>query len=348
MDYKDIIENLNDEKVLQLMISLGADNYINKDGYYIFPTICHNYNIDEASMKLYYYKNTKLFVCYTECESMSIFTFLKHYYEARGIEYDWYEDIFKVITNCSAVQRKTGFDVAKYKSLKSKYEPRKNRKKLESYPLGIMEVFMKFYPPEWLNDGISKEAMDKFGIRYSPSKNKIVIPHLDEEGDLVGIRGRALDKWEVENVGKYMPMQIENKWYSHPLSLNLYGLYENKENIKKTGVCFLVEGEKSVLRAESFSQPNCCVAVCGSKINKFHIDLLMRTCQPKEVIVCFDKEEDINGSYFNKLYNMCRKYKLYTNMSFVYDRENLLNLKDSPTDKGEAIFKKLVEKRRRV
>ena len=75
--------------------------------------------------------------------------------------------------------------------------------------------------------------MDKFNIRYSTTQNKIIIPHYNADGQLVGIRGRALNEWEVENVGKYMPVQIEGKWYSHPLSLNLYGLNFNKEDIKK-------------------------------------------------------------------------------------------------------------------
>lgn len=54
-------------------------------------------------------------------------------------------------------------------------------------------------------------------------------------GNLVGIRGRALSEWEVENVGKYMPVQIEQKWYSHRLSLNLYGLNHTKVNIQNMG-----------------------------------------------------------------------------------------------------------------
>ena len=49
----------------------------------IFPTICHNSNIEEASMKLYYYDNTKLFHCYTECQS----------------SFDIYELVKKILNN---------------------------------------------------------------------------------------------------------------------------------------------------------------------------------------------------------------------------------------------------------
>lgn len=66
-------------------------------------------------------------------------------------------------------------------------------------------------------------------------------------------------------------------------------------------------------------------------------------------MLCFDNEElAAKHEYFDKLYNICNKYKNYCNFSFIYDDRNLTNKKDSPTDKGEAIFKELVSKRRRV
>lgn len=345
MDYTGIIDSLEVDKVKDLLIQLGATNIIDKDTHFIMPTICHNENADEASMKLYFYKDTKLFVCYTECGGMSIFKFLKHYYETRQIEYDWYQDILQVILNCSLQRKREGFQPS-YKIKREDYFQKKDRKELPSYSKGILDVFVKKYPVEWLNDGIDSRAMDKFNIKYSISQNKIIIPHYDVNDNLVGIRGRALNDWEVENLGKYMPVQIEQKWYSHPLSLNLYGLNVNKENIQKTGVCYLFEAEKSVMQVESFDMINCSAAVCGSQLNKFQIDLLIRTCHPREIVLCFDKEEfKGEDKYFMKLWNICQKYKNYCNFSFVYDREGLLELKDSPSDKGEKIFKKLIEKR---
>ena len=59
--------SLTDEQVIHLLAKLGATNYIETPQAVIFPTLCHNINIEEASMKLYYYRNSKLFQCYTEC-----------------------------------------------------------------------------------------------------------------------------------------------------------------------------------------------------------------------------------------------------------------------------------------
>ena len=348
MDYQSIINGITFNSIIHLMEELGSPVCKETDEYICFKTICHNIDIENASSKLYFYKNTKIIMCYTCCGTMSIFKFLEHYYNTRQIEYDWYSDIYEVVLNCSTYTHKeTGF-IKPYIPIRDNYQY-KEVKELPEYPKGVLDCFIKYYPPEWLQEGISKEAMDKFNICYSISQNKIVIPHYDLNGNLIGIRGRALNTEDINNFGKYMPMQIENKWYSHPLSLNLYGLNINKENIKKNHICYIVEAEKSVLEADSFSIPNCCVAICGSNFNKYQLNILMKFCAPSEIVICFDKEE-LPGEerYFNKLWNICQKYKQYFNFSFIYDRYGFLGMKDSPTDRGEEIFKKLLEKRVRV
>lgn len=349
IDYEEIIRNLKEDKVIELMHQLGADRYEDSPKALIFPTICHNESSDDASKKLYYYKDNHFFYCYSECGGQSIFNFLKNYYETRGIEYNWYNDIYDVVLKCSASPIVEGFVPGYRESLIDRYKKQKKIVELTKYDNGVLQVFTKTYPPEWLNDSITKLAMDKFNILYSISQNKIIIPHYDVNGKLVGVRGRALNQWEIENVGKYLPVQIEGKWYSHSLSMNLYGLNFTKDAIKKTGICYIFEAEKSVLQVEGFSIPNCSVAVCGSNINKFQIALLMKECMPKEIVICFDKEELLGEEeYFNKLYNIGEKYKNYCNFSFIYDRENLLNMKDSPSDRGEQVFRKLLEKRVQV
>ena len=343
--YRAIIEGLRDKDVFQLLLDLGAEP-IDKGDFFVCKTVCHNHNLEEASHKLYYYKNTHLFMCYSECSTMSIFKMLKNYYDARNIEYDWFQDALNVILSCTVSRNLEMSGRNIYESIRGKYLQKKNRKELPTYPEKVLDVFIKKYPMEWLYDGITKESMDKYNIRFSISQNKIIIPHYDVSGRLVGVRGRALNEWEVENVGKYMPVQIEQKWYSHPLSLNLFGFNHTHKNIEKFKVAYVFESEKAVLQCENFSFPNCSVAVCGNQFNKFQLDLLVRYSHPLEIVICFDKEEKPGeDKYFKKLYGMCKKYKNYARMSFCYDRENLLNLKESPSDCGEETFKKLLNRR---
>ena len=347
IDYEQIVKDLKDEEVIRLMYELGADRHEETDNYIIFPTICHNENATEASMKLYYYKDTHLLYCYTEDGPMSIYKFLENYYKTRNIEYNWGQDILKVVFQCSAATELTTKETIFKQSLKDKYRKRQSIQ-LAAYSPNVLESFVKQYPIEWLEDNISAGAMDKYNIRYSISQNKIIIPHYDINNRLVGIRGRALNESEIA-YAKYAPVKIEDIVYKHKLSLNLYGLNHNWKNIKELGICYIAESEKAVLQSELFGEKNCTVAICGSSLNIYQIKLLMQHCQPKEIVLCLDKEElPGEDKYFYKLWNMCSKYKLYTNMSFIYDRENLLNLKDSPFDRGRNIFNKLLEKRVKV
>ena len=174
MNYQEIINGLTDEAIINLMTQLGSDEYKETDGYICFKTICHNVDVDNASMKLYFYKDTKLFVCYTECGNMSIFKFLEHYYKSRQIEYDWYNDIYEVVLNCSTYQATESTFTKAYVPIRDKYQV-KEVKKLKEYSPGVLDVFVKRYTPEWLSDGITKEAMDKFNIKYSISQHKIII-----------------------------------------------------------------------------------------------------------------------------------------------------------------------------
>ena len=95
IDYQAITEQLNTEKIKLLLEHMNIP-YQETESYLLMPTVCHNSDIETASWKLYYYKNTHIFYCYTECSGQSIFSFLKHYYESRNLSYDWYQDIYKV------------------------------------------------------------------------------------------------------------------------------------------------------------------------------------------------------------------------------------------------------------
>jgi hypothetical protein len=241
IDYEGICQSLGKDKVRALIEKLGIDYIDEKENCFIMSTICHNE--DGGSHKLYYYFDTHMFYCYTECGAMTIFKFLRNVLECRGGVYDWYQDIYKPILQCSSFIEPDFQSQERYKSIKSRYNFGKKDRKLVIYDESVLECFTKHYPVEWLNDGISKDTMDKFNILFSISQNKIIIPHYDVGGSLVGIRGRALSEWECTLFGKYAPVRIEKTMYSHPLSYNLYGLNWDKEAIARTGIVYVFEAE---------------------------------------------------------------------------------------------------------
>ena len=348
-------DSLKEKDIIKLLKYLGADQYEEKVDAIIFPTICHNVDPSEASKKLYYYKKNKLFHCYTECgESFDIYGLFKRVYTLRQIQYNFYDDIYYKIINVldyNEFQLIDNFE-EKYNSIRKKFIREDKRVNLPEFDRRLLGIFTKKYPIEWLYEDISKESMDKYNIRYYISENKIVIPHYDASNRLVGIRGRQLNITN-ENIPKYMPIKIGDIIYSHPLSLNLYGLNISKDNIINRRKVILFEGEKSCLKYDSFFDDNISVAVCGSNFNKYQLELLFRICRPEEIIIAFDKEYTTpycgdGEKYFNKLYSIGKKYEKYANFSFIYDKEGMLKYKDSPIDKGKDAFMKLYYERETI
>ena len=360
IDLDKLQKDLTKEDIINIMTDLGADRVLDTNGGLIFPTICHNEFSEEASMKLYYYFDNHIFRCYTECDEVfNIFTLIDKRFKLLGYnrvdsydnkkeenDYTFY-DILQFIIKRSNISL-ASTDKRKYRQIRNKYL-KKEEPELIKFNNNILNLFDKYYPVEWLKEDISKTAMDKFNIRYSVSRNQIIIPHYDINGNLIGIRGRTLNEEEAEEFGKYRPIEIEGVEYAHPLSLNLYGIYENKEAIKRIKRVILLEGEKSVLKGYNYyGNNNISLAVCGSHINKRQIDLLIKNFDINEIIIGFDKEYETQREYVNYLVRYseaCKKYKNYCNFSIVMDKNNLLDLKDSPIDKGKEVFEQLIRER---
>lgn len=344
IDLKEVVNNLSPQRVIELVTNLGSDQYIEKDDYIIFKTICHNVDASEAKMKLYYYKRNKKFHCYTHCgDNFNIIELFKRRYELLGVDYNFYKDIALVITGDNAPTKEEGFS-EKYVSEFDDLKHNEAQVELTHLNPSLLNTFT-FYPtPEWLNDGISEETMRRFGIRYSIDQNKIIIPHYDKDNFLIGIRGRALNEEDIE-IGKYMPVQIEGKIYAHPLGYNLYGLNLVKENIKRFKMAVVAESEKSVLQYDTMfgHDKNICVAVCGSNLSAYQMNLLLEL-GVEYVLIAFDNEGETyqeKQKYYKKLFKMCERYKLRCNMGFIFDQDKRLNLKDSPTDKGKEVYMQL-------
>lgn len=343
--------NLTDKDIINIFQRLGINNYDIKQDYIIFPTICHNADAKNASMKLFYYKNTKLFHCYTDCgETFDIFRLLDKYYKTRNIKYNFQRDIIDFIKTDIQYLPGINFDTLQYVSIAEKYE-RNKENVLKTISSNVLQSFTDYYAKEWLAEGITPQECKKFNIKFSISQNKIIIPHYNINGELIGIRGRALNEEEIKEKGKYRPITVQGQTYAHPLSLNLYGLNITKTAIKHKHYCVVFEGEKSVLLMEHYyGNDNVSVANCGSNFHKAQLNLLLKL-GVSEIIIAYDKENttvENSEKYFDKLYKICDKYNNYCNFSFIYDRENLLEAKDSPIDKGPVIFEQLLHNRVRL
>ena len=189
---------------------------------------------------------------------------------------------------------------------------------------------------------------------FDLGQNKIIIPHFDIDGRLIGIRSRALDKKEAEMYGKYRPLQIGEITYAHPLQFNLYGIHEHQNGIKMRRQAIIAEAEKSVLLDDGYyGNLSNCVACCGSTFNKYHISLLTNVLGANEIIIALDKEytdwrTEKARKYKERIISMCRKYSNQAVFSYIWDYDNVLEEKDSPFDKGKEVFEHLYKTRVKV
>lgn len=353
INLQELREALTEEQVIKIVTNLGAEKYEDRDGVIVFPTICHNARENDASMKLYYYKDSHMFHCYTECsENFDIFDLIKRVREVNHEEYNFYDVVYEV----ADLVEYNIFSVTTQESYISNIDRFKNENEeinLIEYDKTVLDVFRWRPAIEWVEEGISEEVMKKFNILYYDYRHRIVIPHYDIDGRLVGIRGRALDPVEAELYGKYTPLKVENTLYRHPLSFNLYGIYENKKDIMEYKTAVIFEGEKSVLKYGDMYGYNISVASCGSNLNLKQIELLVKELKVENIIIAYDKEFETFASkegenYYNKLNKICKKYANYCNFYFLFDFNNLLGLKDSPIDRGKEIFEKLMKNKIQV
>lgn len=345
----DIKNQINDDDVFKLLEYLGGQP-VNLDNVITSYTICHGGD----SEKLGYYKDSKRFMCYTHCGNFDIFELIV---KVKNIPFNeavrFIEEFFgldkPIIGSFEKHEVHTDVEIdnpiARMRARKQ-YQ-HQELKKIDND--NILNSFYDFYYDGWLREGISRDTMRKFGIKFSVIDNQIIIPHRDVDNDLVGIRARNLSQDKVDEGKKYIPVYYNGVSYKYPTGLNLYGLSINKETINKTHQIVLFEAEKSVLKMDSFYGAGNAVALNGTMLSEEQVKLI-NDLDVNEVIIAVDKEFDNAGSeeskeYAKKIFSIFKKLKSRYNVSIIWDKENLLRRKDSPVDEGKEVFEKLIKNR---
>ena len=220
----------------------------------------------------------------------------------------------------------------------TKYEEQEEKRKAEyqkalardirQYNSGIKSITV-----DWLKQGIIYKGVEKFDIRISNDNSQILIPIKNMNGEIVGINKRTTrtaEEIKLLGIPKYQLTSGFNK------SNYIYGLYENTNSIKEKGYCVLFEGCKSVLQ-RSTMQDNTGLSILGHYLSDKQAETIA-SLNLNEIVIAFDKDisrEEIEYNCYKLIDFGCRK------VSYIYDSDNLLNSKDSPTDKGNKIYMEL-------
>lgn len=350
MTAQELKSKLTEDDIKKLLELMGATFYYEDDDMWITDTTCHH----GTKPKLYFYKDSMSFHCYTECGQLDIIGVVMGY---KGYEQEEFQKAINWISiKLNLDNHVYGFGkqkqisdwefIKKYKKNK-KVKPKD--KILVPYDKNILNIFQHFYCQSWIEEGISVETMKKYNILYSTWQQKIIIPHYDMNNNLVGVRSRALLPDDIELFGKYTPFKIGNKFYNHSLGLNLFGLNHNINAIQKKRKIMLVEAEKSVFQTDTmFGEDNFTVALCGSNLTDYQKGMILML-GVREVIIALDKQYQTLDSDECKNWSQHIKDKIidklspFVSVSVLWDSTNLLSYKDSPTDKGKETLLKLME-----
>ena len=360
-DKKAIREELSIDDYFQLVTEWGGNPEFTPFGF-ISDTICHN-PPGEGSRKLYFYENSDLFKCYTDCDCA--FDIFELTIKVAQIQSNRKMDLndavrylaakFNIVIDLGDTED-LGLTDWQYLIAYDKINdiPTVNQvPQLKEYDKRILEplTINPNYLTPWINDHIKPQILAHAQIGYNFSTDQISIPHFDKDGRFIGLRGRTMIKEDAERFGKYRPMIINKQQYNHSLGLNLYNLYNSKDNIKRVGKAIVFESEKSTLQYQSYFgfENDITVACCGSSVSTQQMKLLEQV-GAKDIIIAFDRQfQKIGDEEFyhlkNNLLKIKAKYGNYFNISFIFDKNMLTNYKDSPTDEGPELFLKLYKER---
>lgn len=202
------------------------------------------------------------------------------------------------------------------------------RKELDK---NIMDKYKNVTISSWVNEGISKDVLEKYQVRYDDNACRIVFPIWDIDGRLINIKGRAAHpRWKEFGMAKYI--------YYFPLGKNdlFWGYHWHLQDIIRKNEIILVEGEKSVMKLETNGISNA-VALGTSHLSKEQMQILLKL--RVNVVVALDKDK--NPREDKNLQNLSKYNKCFV----IIDNNNLLKEKDSPIDCGIDVFKKLYEQK---
>jgi len=184
---------------------------------------------------------------------------------------------------------------------------------------------------EFIKSGINCQTQREFEIGFCMDTQRVIYPIYDNDGkEIVGIKGRYVGKnKDVAEQKKYLYLIPCDK------SILLYNLHRALPYIQEKQEVYVFESAKSCMLAYQYGFKNA-VSIEGNEMSNVQAYLLIQLKVP--IIFCFDKDMDL--SFIKKQAKLIRGGICYT----ILDKEDLLNEKDSPIDRGKETWEYLIKK----
>lgn len=313
-------------------------DYVEQTGTYIERRSGSNYYCkcfkhDERTASLCIDTNTNLWHCFGCGIGGTIYQYIM---ERENLSFDKAVQKVASITGHSTIDYVESESISFFRELK-KFD-RGNIKVIRpviDYKTDYESKFLKQPIVNWEQEGIRRDVIELFDIRYDNNSKRIVYPVYDKTDNLIGVKGRTtIPNWKEIGIPKYINY--------HKIGTIDYfqGLHQTKEYILNTNQVIIFEGLKSVMKCFGWGYKNCMSAET-SALSDGQLKTLIEL-GVKEVVIAFDKDKKMQSVLADK--NIIT-LKMFANISIVIDRKNMLEDKDAPCDKGLETWEELYKNR---
>ena len=308
-----------------------------------------NRNPMDGSPALVFFPDTKIFIGYTSSRSYDCISLVQTRLNLLG-------QTCSFLDACNWILEKTGLDPTKivkpltntrvcdWSGLEKFVRFRPTGSPLKPYDKSILDQLDHSVPQQWLDEGISADTMVKYQIGYYDRLNATTIPCFAQDGSLIGIRCRHWLPNEIE-AGKYRPLcLLDGTTYKFPTNNVFFGINWNWGEIERVGHVILVEGEKSVLKADSWwGEKSNVLALYGSNLGLQRRNQLIKL-GVDHVTIAIDSDfhkigDEEYDKFEKKVLALAKLFKGYATVDTIYNNIELSNAyKASPFDFDESTY----------
>ena len=355
IDVKKLKKSLSLAHHKQIMQALGIPSYSENFTQIIYYTGDKNVDPYKGSPKLYFYKDTSIYVGMTAGRSYDIISLVQTRLALLKQPCSFLDacqfilDTTNINPDSISRVKKEGH-VYDWSNLERFVRVRKYGNQLSEYNRNIIDTLPPLYPQAWIDEGISEETMDKYQIRYYERCNQTVIPCFDDEARLVGVRVRNWDKDRVEQA-KYMPLvTLDGQCYKFNTNQVFYGINYNKPEIERTGKVIIVESEKAVMKLDTYmGRHNIALGMYGSNLGiQRRNQLLKMGVNTVSYVVDNDfigQDDEFFEQWREKIRHFIKLWDGFCRVEIVWDNLGLLGPKENATDRTKEVWEQLWENR---
>ena len=355
IDVKKLKKSLSLAHHKQIMQALGIPSYSENSTQIVYYTGDKNVDSYKGSPKLYFYKDTSIYVGMTAGRSYDIISLVQTRLALLKQPCSFLDacqfilDTTNINPDSISHVKKEGH-VYDWSNLERFIRVRKYGNQLSEYNRNIIDTLPPLYPQAWIDEGISEETMDKYQIRYYERCNQTVIPCFDDEARLVGVRVRNWDKDRVEQA-KYMPLvTLDGQCYKFNTNQVFYGINYNKPEIERTGKVIIVESEKAVMKLDTYmGRHNIALGMYGSNLGiQRRNQLLKMGVNTVSYVVDNDfigQDDEFFEQWREKIRHFIKLWDGFCRVEIVWDNLGLLGPKENATDRTKEIWEQLWENR---